>query len=46
MLDALTLAKAQAGVKSTATAFGLLPNLVEKHLEELARLRTWPDRKA
>lgn len=34
-LDALTIAKAQAGVKNTATAFGLLLDLVEKHLEEI-----------
>ncbi|MCE5327878.1 MAG: ParB/RepB/Spo0J family partition protein [Planctomycetaceae bacterium] len=31
MLDALTTAKAQAGVKNTATAFGLLLSLAEKH---------------
>ena len=29
-LDALTIAKAQAGIKNTATAFGLLMDLVEK----------------
>lgn len=32
MLDALTIAKQQAGVKNTATAFGLLLDLVEKQL--------------
>jgi len=37
MLDALTIAKAQAGVKNTATAFGLLLDLAEKHLEEIPR---------
>lgn len=30
MLDALTVAKATAGVKNTATAFGLLLDLAEK----------------
>jgi ParB-like chromosome segregation protein Spo0J len=34
MLDALTAAKAAAGVKNTATAFGLLLDLAEKHLGE------------
>jgi hypothetical protein len=32
MLDALTIAKEQAGVKNTATAFGLLLDLVERNL--------------
>ena len=36
MLDALTIAKAQAGVKNTATAFGLLLDLAEKHLDEVS----------
>lgn len=35
MLDALTVAKAKAGVKNTATAFGLLLDLAEKHLDEI-----------
>ncbi len=34
-LDALTAAKSAAGVKNTATAFGLLLGLVERHLEEI-----------
>jgi hypothetical protein len=37
MLDALTVAKATAGVKNTATAFGLLLDLAEKHLEEIPK---------
>ena len=36
-LDALTTAKAQAGVKNAATAFGLLLDLAEKHLEEIPK---------
>jgi hypothetical protein len=39
MLDALTIAKEQAGVKNTATAFGLLLDLVEKHVSELGQAR-------
>jgi seryl-tRNA(Sec) selenium transferase len=35
MLDALTVAKAAAGVNNTTTAFGLLLDLAEKHLEEI-----------
>ncbi|MCY2927890.1 MAG: ParB/RepB/Spo0J family partition protein [Planctomycetota bacterium] len=35
MLDTLTVAKAKAGVKNTATAFGLLLDLAEKHLDEI-----------
>ncbi len=34
ILDALTLAKAAAGAKNTATAFGLLLDAAEKHIEE------------
>lgn len=34
-LDALTAARAKAGVKNTATAFGLLLDIVEKHLDEI-----------
>jgi hypothetical protein len=37
MLDALTVAKEAAGVKNTATAFGLLLDLVEKHFDEIPR---------
>ena len=36
-LDALTVAKSAAGVKNTATAFGLLLDLVEKHLDEVPK---------
>lgn len=36
-LDALTAAKSAAGVKNTATAFGLLLDLVERHMEEIAK---------
>jgi len=36
-LDALTAAKSAAGVKNTATAFGLLLDLAEKHLDEIPR---------
>jgi hypothetical protein len=36
-LDALTVAKAAAGVKNTATAFGLLLDLAEKHLDEVPK---------
>ena len=36
-LDALTIAKAQAGIKNTATAFGLLLDLAEKHLDEVPK---------
>jgi hypothetical protein len=35
MLDALTVAKEAAGVKNTATAFGLLLDLVENHFDEI-----------
>lgn len=35
MLDDLTSAKARAGVKNTATAFGLLLDIVERHLDEI-----------
>jgi hypothetical protein len=42
MLDALTVAKEQAGVKNTATAFGLLLDLVEKHLVEIHASRSGP----
>ena len=35
MLDALAVAKAQAGIKNTATAFGLLLDIAERHLDEL-----------
>ncbi len=34
-LDAITAAKEKAGVKNTATAFGFLLDLVERHLDEL-----------
>ena len=37
MLDLLTVAKEQAGVKNTATAFGLLLDLAERHLDELPK---------
>lgn len=37
MLDLLTAAKASAGVKNTATAFGLLLDIVERHLDELPK---------
>lgn len=37
LLDVLTVAKETAGVKNTATAFGLLLDLVEKHLADLPR---------
>jgi hypothetical protein len=37
MLDALTIAKEAAGVKNTATAFGLLLDLVENHFDEIPR---------
>jgi hypothetical protein len=37
MLDALTVAKEAAGVKNTATAFGLLLDLVENHFDEIPR---------
>ena len=37
MLDALTVAKEAAGVKNTATAFGLLLDLAEKHLDEIPK---------
>ena len=39
MLDALTVAKEAAGVKNTATAFGLLLDIVEKHLDELPQAK-------
>ena len=39
MLDLLTVAKAQAGVKNTATALGLLLDLAEKHLDEIPQAR-------
>jgi hypothetical protein len=35
MLDNLTAAKSSAGIKNTATAFGLLLDLAEKHLDEI-----------
>jgi len=35
-LDALTPAKAQAGIKNTATAFGLLLDLVARHVPDWA----------
>ncbi|MBI5725028.1 MAG: ParB N-terminal domain-containing protein [Planctomycetes bacterium] len=35
MLDALAVARERAGVKNTATAFGLLLDLAEKHLDEI-----------
>ncbi len=35
LLDALTSARTKAGVKNTATAFGLLLDIVEKHLDEI-----------
>ncbi len=34
-LDALTVARERAGVKNTATAFSLLLDLIEKHLDEM-----------
>ena len=40
MLDALAEAKAQAGIKNTATAFGLLLDIVERHLDELPQRET------
>ena len=39
MLDLLTAAKQAAGVKNTATAFGLLLDLAEKHLDELPQAK-------
>ena len=39
LLDALTAARAKAGVKNTATAFGLLLDIVEKHLDELPQAK-------
>lgn len=36
-LDALTIAKEMAGIKNTATAFGLLLDLAEKHLDEIPK---------
>ena len=36
-LDALTIAKAQAGVRNTATAFGLLLDMVKRHLDEVPK---------
>ncbi len=35
LLDALTFAKAKAGVKNTATALGLMLDVVENHLDEI-----------
>jgi len=35
LLDALTVAKERAGVKNTATAFGLLLDVAERHLHEI-----------
>jgi hypothetical protein len=35
LLDALTAAKRTAGVKNTATAFGLLLDIAERHLDEV-----------
>ena len=37
MLDTLTVAKEAAGIKNTATAFGLLLDLAENHLDEIPR---------
>ena len=37
MLDLLTVAKEQAGVKNTATAFGLLLDLAEKHMDKIPK---------
>lgn len=37
MLDALAVTKAQAGVKDTSTAFGRLPDMAEKRLEEIPK---------
>jgi hypothetical protein len=34
-LDALTAVKAQAGIKNTATAFGLLLDAVEKQMGDI-----------
>lgn len=34
-LDALTAAKAQAGIKNTATAFGLLLDVAEKQMRDI-----------
>ena len=39
LLDNLTAARAKAGVKNTATAFGLLLDIVEKHLDELPQAK-------
>jgi len=36
-LDGLTIAKERASVKNTATAFGLLLDLAERHLDEIAK---------
>jgi hypothetical protein len=38
LLDTLTIAKEQAGVKNTATAFGLLLDIVEEHLDQIASM--------
>ncbi|MBE3123233.1 MAG: ParB N-terminal domain-containing protein [Acidobacteria bacterium] len=46
MLDLLTVAKTQAGVKNTATAFGLLLDLAENHLDEIPRPVKSPAKKA
>jgi len=35
LLDALTVANERAGVKNTATAFGLLLDVAERHLDEI-----------
>lgn len=37
LLDALTITKAQAGIKNTATAFGLMMDIVERHLDEVPK---------
>ena len=39
LLDALTIARAKAGVKNTATAFGLLLDIAEKHLDEIPQAK-------
>jgi len=40
LLDTLTAARAKAGVKNTATAFGLLLDIVEKHLDEIPQRKS------
>ena len=39
LLDVLTVARTKAGVKNTATAFSLLLDIVEKHLDEIPKAK-------